>query len=192
VALRPASVGRLPHLVGREFERAAGADAGIELADAAGRGCRGWRTASRRAPWPRGSGRRRPTSRGRPRRAPRDAEGGRHVLARLAVAPGRGAREAAVLVDEVDREAVEPWLGSVLDDIRAESLAHPLVERGQFLVAERIVPASAWAWHGGGWPRSRPAPRRPAGWASPRSRAPDVGARAPGACGTGDRTSRRR
>ena len=44
-----------------------------------------------------------------------------------------------MLVDEVDREAVEPWLGSVLDDIRAESLAHPLVERGQFLVAERIV-----------------------------------------------------
>src|SRR5262245_25016120 len=55
------------------------------------------------------------------------------VLADDAVAARRAARERAVLVDQLDRDAVDLRLADVLDAFAAEETAHALVERSHLL-----------------------------------------------------------
>ena len=63
----------------------------------------------------------------------------RHVLAAIAVAAGRPADERAVLVDQVDREAVDLRLGDVLDIRRAEAFADVLVPLLERLVRRHLL-----------------------------------------------------
>ena len=64
---------------------------------------------------------------------------GGHVLADVAVASGRGAHEAAVLVEEVDGEAVDLDFDRHLEVVDAGGLGHAGLPPGELLEGEHVV-----------------------------------------------------
>ena len=64
---------------------------------------------------------------------------GGDVLADVAVASGRGAHEAAVLVEEVDREAIDLDLGCHLQVVDARGFGHSGLPPGELFQGEYVV-----------------------------------------------------
>ena len=62
-----------------------------------------------------------------------------HVLADVAVASGRGAHETAVLVEEVDGQAIDLDLGRHLEVVDAGGLGHAGLPPGELLKGEDVV-----------------------------------------------------